>query len=707
MTVEEKVGQLGVFTRPSPGEDAWNTTLSQVRRGEVGGFFNGAGVATNRHLQRLAVEESRLGIPLLFAGDVWHGMWTIFPVPLAEASAWSPYLSEETARATAVEAGASGLSWTFAPMVDLARDQRWGRNVEGAGEDPFLASLLAEARVRGFQGPDLHLNTSLGACLKHFAGYSGVEAGLDYSETDISLQTFREMFLPPFQAGIDAGAVSVMSALNALNGVPCSGNRWLLSDLLRGELQFLGLVVSDYESDTEMVPFGFVQDDSDAARVALAAGVDMSMQSGAFRSHLPKLAAHGRLDMKRLDEAVRHVLQLKARLGLFQDPYRSLDPRGEWPQGGLAEKHDELARRAARESLVLLKNDGQLLPLTKCYARIALVGWWENDMDNAEGVGVNWGNKSHTVTLRQGLLDVVGAENLRALAGSRMDTRIPGGITAAVEAASWADVVVLALGEGVNYTGESRSRWDIGLPSAQQELAEAVALTGKPLVVLLKNGRALQLDGAVKDAASIMVTWFLGKMTGAAIADVLFGDYSPSGRLPVSFPISGGQAPYHYNHRSTGRPCAWPKHFTNCWVDGPSRALYPFGHGLTYSQVIYEDLWLSSDKLDWDGEIWIQCTVVNAGRRAVQEVVQLYVRDRVASRIRPIRELKGFRKLLLEPGKRETVSFSLARHQLSFFVEGAVPTAEPGAFDVFVAPSSAGGTGKRFELLPPLETHVT
>ncbi|CAE7547924.1 bglX [Symbiodinium sp. CCMP2592] len=418
------------------------------------------------------------------------------------------------------------------------------------------------------------------------------------------------------------------------------------------------------------------------------------MQSGAFRSHLPKLAAHGRLDMKRLDEAVRHVLQLKARLGLFQDPFRSLDPRGEWPQGGLAEKHDELARRAARESLVLLKNDGQLLPLKKSGAKIALVGWWENDMDNAEGVGVLWGNKSHTVTLRQGLLDVVGAENLRAVPGSRMDTRIPGGITAAVEAASWADVVVLALGEGVNYTGESRSRWDIGLPSAQQELAEAVALAGKPLVVLLKNGRALQLDGAVKDAASIMVTWFLGKMTGSAIADVLFGDYSPSGRLPVSFPISGGQAPYHYNHRSTGRPCAWPKHFTNCWVDGPSRALYPFGHGLTYSQVIYEDLWLSSDKLDWDGELWIQCTVANAGPRSVQEVVQLYVRDRVASRIRPIRELqcsyqfrfwfrKGFRKLLLEPGKRETVSFSLARSLIDLGVPLAPavlgePLAPPG-----------------------------
>ena len=711
MTLEEKAGQLSLFSRPVGSDfngeiDTWNSTLRSIRNGQVGGLFNGQGVKTNRELQRIALEESRLGIPLVFGADVWHGMWTVFPVPLGEAASWEPDLAFQTARAAAREATASGLMWTFSPMVDTARDQRWGRNLEGAGEDPFLGQAFSRARVTGFQGPNLKSPDSLAACLKHFAGYGGVLSGLDYSESDISESSFRDVFLPPFIAGIEAGALSIMSAFQALEGIPATGNHWLLTDVLRSELGFQGFVVTDYEADLELVNHGFALNDSDAAGISLSAGIDMSMQSGIFQKHLPGLVSKGYVSLNRLDEAVKRILSAKAALGLFDNPYRSLDPASTWPNATMIQEHDKLARHAARQSLVLLKNDGALLPLKKCCQKIGVIGWWSTSKD-LNSVGVLWGNHSYGVTLLQGLENAVENRSLlRSTPGSRIQTRIRGGFQKAIETAKWADVVILALGESSNCSGESRSRTEITIPQVQQDLAEAVAKVGKPIVVLLKNGRALELRGAVKDAEAIMVTWFLGKQTGNAIADVLFGDFSPSGRLPISFPRRGGQQPWFYNHMISGRPCKWGSPWTNCFLEVPNSALYPFGHGLTYAKVNYTVPRLSSFFLPWDGQLTITCNISNQGPRGAEEVVQLYIHDHVASRVRPVRELKGFKKISLEPGEIKEVTFTLARQNLLFATASHAKTegkytVEPGVFSLWVAPSSTEGQPVSFELVAP------
>ena len=711
MTVEEKVGQLELLSRPwgddFNGESAqWQDTINRTRAGRLGALFNGQGVEVNRALQRVAVEESRLGIPLIFGADVWHGMWTIFPVPLGEAASWEPSLAYETARATAVETTLSGLMWTFSPMVDTARDQRWGRNVEGAGEDPFLGEAFASARVRGFQGPDLKAEDSLASCLKHFAGYGGVLGGRDYSESDISEATFRDVFLPPFIAGIRAGAVSIMSAFQALEGVPATGNHWLLTEVLRNELGFEGFVVTDYNADGELVNHGFAANGSDAARLALSAGVDMSMHSEVFRN-LPELLGNGSISQSRLDDAVRNVLRAKAAMGLFANPYKTLDPSKEWTKGHYAElqeEHDKLARRAGRRSLVLLKNDNNTLPLRK-YQRIAVIGWWSNSTDT-DGVGVIWGNRSNTVTLLHGLQAVVDSNHLRFVQGSEVEKPIDGGIDKAVSAAQWADVVLLTLGESYQMIGEAKSVTQLRLPEAQQNLAEAVAKVGRPVVVLLKNGRALELEGSVKRAEALVVTWFLGKMTGHSIADVLFG-VSPSGRLPITFPMKSGQQPLYYNHMSSGRPCVWGWGWRSCYRDASDQGLYPFGHGLTYSSIEYGIPMLSSASIPWEGVLVVSCNVSNTGPRAAREVVQLYVHDQVASRVRPLRELKGFRKILLRPNQTRTVIFELSREKLSFTApahshrHGAI--VEPGKFLLWVAPSSSAGNPVSFELeAPPL-----
>eukprot|EP00928_Gymnodinium_smaydae_P049767 TRINITY_DN33419_c0_g1_i1.p1 TRINITY_DN33419_c0_g1~~TRINITY_DN33419_c0_g1_i1.p1 ORF type:complete len:830 (+),score=187.51 TRINITY_DN33419_c0_g1_i1:83-2491(+) len=713
MTVEEKAGQLGVFSRvggsdfnPRTGSLDWNRTVGLIRSGQVGALYNGAGVKTNRRLQRVAVEESRLGIPLIFGADVWHGMNTVFPIPLAEASSFEPDLAERTARATAVEATAAGLMWTFAPMVDTARDQRWGRVAEGAGEDVFLNEAFARSRVRGYQGADLADETSLAACLKHFAGYGAVAAGLDYSAADVSEATLRDVFLPPFRAGIEAGAATVMSAfVSIVNGVPASGSHWLMTEVLRNELNFSGFVVSDYEADLELVEHGFAADAADAARLALTAGVDMSMQSGIYRDHLPRLLGEGLVSSAVLDEAARRVLMVKARMGLLDNPYRSLDLARE-ARDRHVPAHDKLAREAAVRSQVLLRNKGDLLPLPKKGKKVALIGWWASDKLNEEGVGVVWGNRTHAVTLQDGVRAAIGDELHAVVEGSGADYGIDGGIAAAKAAAEAADVVLLALGEPTHYTGEANSRTSITIPEAQQQLAEAVAAAGTPVVIVLKNGRALALEGAVRDADAILVTWFLGKEAGHAIADILFGDESPSGRLPVSFPFASGQEPFFYNHASSGRPCvandpAW----RNCWLRYSNDAMYPFGHGLTYTRFDYGTPELMpSALLPWDGSLNITMTLRNIGARAGEEVAQLYVRDLVASRVRPVRELKGFRKVSLRPGQSAEITFTLTRQDLAFSPAWppGKPVAEPGSFEVWVAPSSAAISehGVLFELLP-------
>lgn len=711
MTVEEKVGQLGVFAdmgRPfapdvNPEANARNAeqTLEQVRGGHVGVLFNGVGAAPGREIQRVAVEETRLGIPLLFAADVIHGMRTVFPIPLAEAASFEPQLAYRTARATAVEATAAGIHWTFAPMVDIARDQRWGRVAEGAGEDVVLGCAFAAARVRGFQGEDLTAADALLATPKHFAAYGAVAAGMEYNSVDISGQTLRDVHLPPFKAAFDAGAITVMSSFNDINGVPASANRWLLTDLLRGEWQFPGLVVSDYTADMELIAHGYAADARDATLKAFTAGLDQSMQSGFYADHLPALVADGQVPMAMLDDAVRRVLWTKEAIGLFDQPYRSLDPLREADASHDAE-HAALARDAARRSIVLLKNDGPLLPLRKHGQKIALIGPFARDTANVEGPWTLFGDPDRRVSLEAGLRAAMGeGAELAVVDGSGFETAIDAGIEAAVAAARAADVVLLAIGEPQRFSGEAQSRVRIDVPAAQQALAEAVAATGTPVVVLLRNGRALALEGAVREAQAILVTWFLGSQNGHAIADVVFGDYNPSARLPVSFPMAPGQQPFFYNHPRTGRPeLPDMKEFKARWREIPNAALYPFGHGLGYSTFAYGTPRLSTARLDWDATLAVTVTVANTGKRAGEEVVQLYVHDRVASRVRPVRELKNFQKILLEPGQSAEVEFTLDRHALAFTGVDGVFAAEPGLFDVWVTSSCTAGEAVQFELLP-------
>ncbi|MEQ7329124.1 glycoside hydrolase family 3 N-terminal domain-containing protein [Xanthomonas campestris pv. campestris] len=709
MTVEEKVGQLGVFAdmvRPfapdvNPEANVLNAdeVLQQVRQGRVGSLFNGVGAALGVQIQKVAVEESRLGIPVILAADVIHGMRTVFPIPLGEAASFEPELAERTARATAIEATAAGLHWTYAPAVDIARDQRWGRGAEGAGEDVVLGMAFAAARVRGFQGSDLKADDCLLATPKHFAAYGAVAAGMEYNTVDIAPQTLRDVHLPPFKAAFDAGALTVMSSFNDINGVPASANHELLTEILRGEWQFPGVVISDYTADMELIAHGYAADERDATKKAFLAGLDLSMQSGFYAAHLPSLVESGEVPMATLDASVRRILQLKEAIGLFDNPYRSLDPAREADTAHLP-AHDALSRDAARRSIVLLKNEGDLLPLKKSGQNIALIGPFVQDRENIEGCWTLFGDKERYVTLEQGVRAVVAADNLSVVAGCGLEEPLPGGISAAIDAAQAADVVVLALGEPQRFSGEAQSRTEITLPPAQQALAEAVAATGTPMVILLRNGRALALTGAVRDADAIAVTWYLGTQTGTGVADVLFGDYNPSARLPISFPQVTGQQPYFYNHLRTGRPeLPTLSEYKARWREMPNEPLYPFGHGLSYTTFAYAAPQLSTTQLGWEQTLTITTRVTNTGTVAGEEVVQLYVHDRVASRVRPVRELKGFRKVLLQPGESAEVVFTLQRDALAFTNHKGVFGAEPGLFDVWVCVSAKSGEPVSFELL--------
>ncbi|MRH02613.1 beta-glucosidase [Xanthomonas sontii] len=711
MTVEEKVGQLGVFAdmvRPfapdvNPEANVRNAdeVLQQVRAGRVGSLFNGVGAELGRRIQQVALEESRLGIPVILAADVIHGMRTVFPIPLGEAASFEPELAERTARATAVEATAAGIHWTYAPAVDIARDQRWGRGAEGAGEDVVLGCAFAAARVRGFHGPDLRADDALLATPKHFAAYGAVAAGMEYASVDIAPQTLRDVHLPPFQAAFEAGALSVMTSFNDINGVPASANHELLTEILRGEWKFPGVVISDYTADMELIAHGYAADERDATKKAFLAGMDMSMQSGFYAAHLPSLVEDGEVPMALLDASVRRVLELKEAIGLLDDPYRSLDPAREADPSHIA-AHDALARDAARRSIVLLKNDGPVLPLRKQGQKIALIGPFAQDRDNIEGCWTLFGDKSRYVTLEAGVRAALAdAQALTVVPGCGLEAPLDGGIEAAVAAARTADVVVLALGEPQRYSGEAQSRTQIVLPPAQQALAEAVAATGTPLVVLLRNGRALALQGAVRDAAAIAVTWYLGTQTGPAVADVLFGDYNPSARLPVSFPLDAGQQPYFYNHPRTGRPeLPTMSEFKSRWREVPNAPLYPFGHGIGYTQFAYGTPQLDLTQVGWDDTLTVTTRIDNVGEREGEEVVQLYIHDRVASRVRPVRELKAFRKVRLAAGEGMEVRFTLDRHALAFTGRDGQCAAEPGLFDLWVCASSASGEPVAFELLP-------
>jgi len=713
MTLEEKAGQLqlmaaawgggAALTLNPPGNASnFEGQVEEARQGLLTGVFNGNGARMARIMQTAAVRQSRLNIPLIFAADIIHGHRTIFPVPLAEVASFEPDLARRTAEAAAFEASGAGIDWTFSPMADVARDQRWGRGVEGGGEDPLLGRLFAAARVRGFQGADLRSTEHMLACIKHFAAYGAAESGLDYNVVDMSEERLREVYLPPYKAGFDAGALSAMASFNEINGVPATANRWLMTDLLRGEWGFKGFVVSDYTGDEEMIAAGYAKDGRDAAKLAFLAGVDMSMQSGLYRQHLPGLVRSGEVPQAQLDQSVRRVLALKAMLGLFDDPFRRIDEKREAARSMLP-KTRALAREAGRKSIVMLKNEGDLLPLPRSGKRIALIGPFASGAHDLVGPWVVYGDDRKAVDLATGVRAAVAQpHSVIVVQGSGVDQPLPGGIEQAVAAARAADIVLLAIGESFDMSGEAQSRTEIAVPAAQQQLAEAVAAVGKPVVVILKHGRALALEGAVADAQAILATWFLGTETGNAIADVLFGSYGPSARLPASFPWKSGQEPYYYAHKATGRPNPpgelqpYKAHFRGI----PNSACYPFGHGLTYGKIDYSRLALSSPTMPMNGAIQMSATLTNRGKRSAEEVAQLYIHDRVASVTRPVRELKAFRKIALAPGASQIVRFTLTPADLAFYGRQGRPVIEPGTFDLWIAPSAeAEGVHGTFELV--------
>ena len=717
MTLEEKIGQLNQYsntfdiTGPPASDQAGRARLHRVQSGLVGSMLNLAGVEETCRAQRHAVENSRLGIPMLFALDVIHGYRTMFPIPLGEAASWDLDAIERSARVAATEATAAGLHWTFAPVVDIARDARWGRIMEGAGEDPFLASQVAAARVRGFQGRDLASVDTLAACAKHFAAYGFAEAGREYNTVELSENTLRNVVLPPFKAAVDAGVATVMNGFNEIGGVPVTASSHLQREILKGEWAFEGFVVSDWESIGELTVHGVAADLREAAAMALAAGSDMDMQSEAYLDHLADLVESGIVSEQLIDDAVRRILTVKFRLGLFDDPYRYCDADRE-RRVILSREHLDAARDVARKSIVLLKNDGNLLPLAKATGSIAVIGPLAADKDTPLGSWRARAVPGSAVSLLEGIRAAVGdgvevtyAEGAPLAVGERsflqeltFNTADTSGFAAAVAAAEAAETVVIAVGEEAFQSGEARSQVDIGLKGVQLELLERVVAANPNTVVVLMNGRPLTLDRVAAVAPAILETWHLGSEAGHAIADVLFGDHNPSGRLPVSFPYHVGQEPLYYNAKSTGRPRSRGDVFWSHYTDAPNRALFPFGFGLSYTTFEYSGHRLGADQLPMDGELTVEVTVTNTGERVGTEVVQLYIRDLVGSVTRPVKELKGFRSVELAPGEKRTVRFTLTADDLAYFTAWGAWEAEPGEFAVYVGRSSEDVQELRFVL---------
>ncbi len=682
MTLEEKLGQLNLL---SAGGRASPAQMQLAREGKLGGLFNVIGAENTTPVQRIAVTESRLKIPLLFGLDVIHGYRTIFPIPLAEAGSFDPDAAQATARAAGLEAAAAGISWTYAPMVDIARDPRWGRIAEGSGEDPYLGSLMAAARVKGFQ-------ETIFATAKHFGGYGAAEAGREYNTTEITERTMREIYLPPFKAAVDAGVASLMSAFNDIAGVPSSGNAWLTDTVLRREWGFNGFVVSDWTSVAELINHGVAAGPSEAGRRALTSGVDMDMQSSIYVDSLPALVRANRIPMAVVDSAVMRVLRAKVRLGLFRDPYRA---RTTPP---VAETR-ALARRVARESIVLLKNEKGLLPLNRNTPSIAVIGPLADSKLDALGPWHTLGQPEDVVTVLQGIRSHASAAQVLYARGAGIEDTSTAGFAEAVAAAKRASVAVLVLGEREDMSGEAASRSMLGLPGVQEQLLEAVAATGTPIVLVLMNGHPLILEWAADHVPAIVETWFLGVEAGNAIADVLFGDANPSGKLPVTIPHSLGQIPLYYNHRNTGRPYEANNKYTSKYLDVPVTPRYPFGFGLSYTTFAFSNLKLSTARARASDTVTATVTVANTGSREGTEVVQLYVRDDVASVGRPVRELKGFQRVTLKPAESRAVDIRVAVRDLAFYGLDMKRVVEPGTFRVYVGPSSAEGQEARFEVI--------
>ena len=688
MTLTEKIGQLSQYVGGEllTGPKSGAVSDSLFVRGMVGSILNVGGVDNLRKLQQKNMESSRLKIPILFAFDVIHGYKTIFPTPLAESCSWDLALMYETAKAAAIEASASGIHWTFAPMVDVARDPRWGRIVEGAGEDTYLGCKIAEARVRGFQW-NLGKPNALFACAKHFVAYGAPQAGRDYAPVDLSLSTLAEVYLPPFKACIDAGVHTFMSAFNSINGVPATSNRWLLTDLLRKEWKFKGFVVSDWNAVQELKAHGVAETDEDAAMAAFNAGVDMNMTDGLYNRCLEKLVREKNIDINEIDASVERILRAKYALGLFEDPYRFLDNQRESREVRSASAM-ALARKAAASSMVLLKNANALLPLSKQTKRIALVGPLANNRAEVMGSWKARGEDKDVVTVLEGIKNKLGSgTEVNYVQGCDFLDPSTSEFSAALEAAKQSDVVIAVVGEKALMSGESRSRAVLRLPGKQEALLDTLRKAGKPLVVVLMNGRPLCLESVDKQADAMLEAWFPGTQCGNAVADVLFGDIVPAAKLTASFPLTEGQIPNNYNYKRSGRPGDMPYSSTVRHIDVPNRNLYPFGYGLSYTTFSYGEMQCPT-AFDDKGFLPVSVDVTNTGNYDGEEIVQLYVADKVASMVRPVKELKGFQKVFIPKGQTKRVEFKLNVKDLGFWNSLMQYVVEPGTFEIMVGTNS-------------------
>ncbi len=729
MTVDEKIGQLNL---PASGDittgEAQSSDIGkEIEEGNVGGLFNIKSVEKIKEVQKIAVEKSRLKIPLLFGMDVIHGYETTFPIPLGLSSSWDMELIKQTAQMAAKEATADGVNWTFSPMVDISRDPRWGRVSEGSGEDPFLGSKIAKAMVEGYQGDDLTKNNTMLACVKHFALYGAPEAGRDYNTVDMSRIRMYNDYLPPYKAAVDAGVASVMASFNEIDGIPATGNKWLLTDLLRSDWGFKGFVVTDYTGLYEMIPHG-MGDKYQVAELALKAGVDMDMAGdspaipAAFVKTLKQSLEDGKITMSDLDTAVKRMLTAKYKLGLFDDPYKYCDLNRSKTEVFTAENRT-FARKVASESMVLLKNENNLLPLKKS-GTIGLIGPLANTAVNMAGTWSVATKQNLSIPLLEGLKTVAG-ENVNVLyaKGSNVDydleyenrvtmfgKTIPRDnrtdkqlLDEALSVASKSDVIVAAIGETAEMSGECSSVTNLQIPQVQKDLLKALLKTGKPVVLVLFTGRPLAITEENEQVPAILNVWFPGSEAGLAISDVLFGDVNPSGKLTATFPRNVGQVPIYYNHKNTGRPLGNNdgkfEKFKSNYIDVRNEPLYPFGYGLSYTEFTYSNLKLSSNQLNSDGSIEVSVDVTNSGDYDGKEIVQLYIRDLVGSVTRPVKELKGFQKIDIKKGDTQTVTFQLSVEDLKFYNSNLDFVAEPGAFEVFIGTNSNTTLKDTFELV--------
>ena len=695
MTLDEKIGQLnqynGDWEATGPVTKDVGNKLDEIKQGRVGAVLNIMGTDHCKTFQDAAI-KSRLKIPLLFGQDVIHGYSITFPIPLAEAASWDMTAIEKAERIAAIEASASGINWTFSPMVDIARDPRWGRVMEGAGEDPYLGSQIATARVKGFQGNGIGSPDAVMATAKHFAAYGAAIGGRDYNSVDMSLRTLWEIYLPPFKAAADAGVGTFMNSFNDLNGTPATGSSYLQRDILKGAWKFKGFVVSDWGSIGEMINHGYAKDNYEAAQEALTAGSDMDMESRSYINNMAKLVADKKVPVSLIDDAVRRILRKKFELGLFDDPYKFINPEREKTALNRPENL-EAARDMARKSMVLLKNDNNLLPLSKNLKTIALIGplvkaekelkgFWSLDIDQNKGiVSLMEGMKNHAPDTK-----FIYAEGCK-ITGTSHDE-----FNEAIETAKKADVVVMALGEAPDMTGEAKSRSNIHIPGEQEELIKAIKATGKPVVVLLMAGRPMVFNWTADNVPSIVYAWWLGTQGGNAMGDVLYGDYNPSGKLPITFPRSEGQIPIYYNHYNTGRPAKSDTDlfYVSAYNDLRNSPQYAFGHGLSYTTFEYQNMELGKFKPSVKGlkPIQVSFMVKNTGKRAGEEVVQLYIRDMVSQPVRPIKELKDFKKIMLQPGEARRVTFTIKRDELAFYNDKLERVTQPGTFQIMIGSAS-------------------